>query len=202
MQGESTLQGLPFVFVRLAGCNLNCRYCDTRYARAGGTDMSIEEILNKVEDFDFSFLCITGGEPLLQTDTFLLAEECVQRGYGVSVETNGTIDVSQLHEDVIRIIDIKCPGSGEHGKTHPKNITHPRPSDEFKFVLTNRADFEYACQFIKKHRLTETCTVLISPAWNILEPNIVAEWILNEIPEARLNLQLHKIIWPDDSKGR
>ena len=202
IQGESTLQGLPCVFVRLAGCNLNCSYCDTQYAREGGTDMSIGEILTKVENLSFSFICITGGEPLIQTDTLLLAQECVIRGYVVSVETNGTIDASQLHEDVIRIIDIKCPGSGEHGKTHPENIVNLRPADEFKFVLNNRTDFEYAREFVKKHRLTDACTVLLSPAWNILDPDVVAEWILHEMPEARLNLQLHKIIWPYESKGR
>lgn len=195
IQGESTLQGLPCIFVRLTGCNLNCRYCDTLYARKGGIEMSTAEIVKKVENFKIKFICITGGEPLLQKETPQLASRFINNGYIVSIETNGTIDASALHEDVKRIIDIKCPVSGEDGKTHSGNISKKRSTDEFKFVITDRDDFEYALHFINKHNLTDSNTVLFVPVFNVLEPKILAEWIINDMPEARLNLQLHKYIW-------
>ena len=202
IQGESTLQGLPCVFIRLAGCNLNCRYCDTTYARTGGTEMTVEEIIERVNSFKLSFVCITGGEPLLQKETPELAEILVNRGYQVSVETNGTIDASLLPDDVKRIIDIKCPGSGEDGKTCMKNLSLRRVGDEFKFVLTDRRDFEYAHEFVAKHSLADKNTVLLSPVLNVLKPELLADWIVQEMPEARLNLQLHKCIWPDEPKRR
>ncbi len=201
IQGESSLQGCPAVFVRLTGCNLDCRYCDTRYAREGGTDLSIDEIIKKVLEFGLRFVCITGGEPLLQKDTPAFAQECINRGYTVSVETNGTFDASVMPEKVKRIIDIKCPGSGEHDKTHPANISQRRPSDEFKFVLKDRADFDYACNSVRTYQLAVKNTILFSPAWNILEPSVLAEWIVKEMPEARLQLQLHKYIWPKGEMG-
>ena len=194
IQGESTLQGLPCIFIRLTGCNLSCRYCDTLYARRGGIEMSTAEIVNKVENFKIKFICITGGEPLLQKETPQLALKFINHGYMVSVETNGTIDASTLHEDVIRIIDIKCPGSGEDGKTYLGNILKKRSTDEFKFVITDRDDFEYALHLIRKHNLADSNAVLFSPVYNVLEPKILTEWILNDMPEARLNLQLHKYI--------
>ena len=202
IQGETILQGMPCMFVRLAGCNLNCRYCDTVYARKGGKEMSLDEILDSVDSYGLKFVCITGGEPLLQKETPLLALELLHRGYMVSLETNGTFDTFMLHEEVIRIIDIKCPGSGEQGKTFPKNISKRRQNTEFKFVLTDRADFEYARSFVRKHGLADTNAVLLSPASNFLEPKVLAEWIIKEMPEARLNLQIHKYIWPDESQGR
>ena len=202
IQGESTLQGVPSVFVRLAGCNLNCRYCDTAYAREGGTEMSLEKICRCVDDYGLEFVCITGGEPLLQKETSLLAIELLYRGYTVSLETNGTFDTSGLHEDIIRIIDIKCPGSGEHGKTFRRNISKRRQNAEFKFVITDRADFDYAISFVRKHGLDENNPILLSPAWGFLEPEVLAEWIIKEMPGARLNLQIHKYIWPDESRGR
>ena len=202
IQGESTLQGIPSVFIRLAGCNLYCRYCDTTYARSGGTEMTVEEIIDKVKSFELSFVCITGGEPLLQKETPELAGKLVGSGYKVSVETNGTIDASSLPDNVKRIIDIKCPGSGEDGKTFMKNISLRRNGDEFKFVITGREDFEYARHFVSKHNLADIHTVLFSPVLDVLNPELLADWILHEMPEARLNLQLHKYIWPNEKKGR
>jgi 7-carboxy-7-deazaguanine synthase len=202
IQGESTLQGIPTVFVRLAGCNLNCIYCDTPYARNDGEMMSVEEICMKIAEFNLPYVCITGGEPLFQEETPRLAYECIKHGYRVSIETNGTIDASPLPEGVVRVIDIKCPGSGEYGKTHPSNIEHHRPTDEFKFVITDRDDFTYACQFIKEHGLTTVNALLFSPAYGILEPKTLADWLLNDMPHARLNIQLHRYIWPEDHRGR
>lgn len=132
----------------------------------------------------------------------MLVRKLLTRGFRVSVETNGSRDVSLLPTGAKRIIDIKCPGSGEAGKTHPRNLENIRRSDEFKFVLTDRADFEYALGFVHKHRLAEKSTALLSPIWGMLEPSVLAEWIVREMPEARLNLQIHKYIWPDDSRGK
>ena len=202
IQGEGFLVGIPSVFIRLAGCNLNCRYCDTQYARAGGTEMTVEEIIDRVKSFELSYVCITGGEPLLQKETPELAEILFNSGYQVSVETNGTIDTSSLPEDVKRIIDIKCPGSGEEGKTCMKNLSLRRNEDEFKFVITGRGDFEYARYFVSKHNLADKHTVLLSPVLDVLNPELLADWILHEMPEARMNLQLHKYIWPSEKKGR
>jgi 7-carboxy-7-deazaguanine synthase len=195
IQGESTLQGLPCVFVRLSGCNLDCRYCDTRYAREGGAEMTVDEITGKAEDFGLKFVCITGGEPLAQIETPALADEFIKRGWTVSIETNGSIDASALSGSVIRVIDIKCPGSGESGTTFAGNVAHRRPSDEFKFVITDRADFDYAVAFIKKHDLTDAENLLFSPAYGALDPKDLSAWILKDMPAARLNLQLHKYIW-------
>ncbi len=199
IQGESTLQGLPCVFIRLTGCNLNCRYCDTPYTRDGGIETSMDEIMNKVDKYKIKHICITGGEPLLQVETPLLALKFINRGHIVSIETNGTVDASILHNDIKRIIDIKCPGSGEDGKTHPDNISKKRAADEFKFVITDRNDFEYAQNFVRKCSLADSNIVLFSPAYNIIEPKTLAEWIINDMPEIRLNLQIHKYIWPDNS---
>lgn len=202
IQGESSLQGLPCVFVRLSGCNLNCSYCDTRYARGGGTEMTVDEIVGKVMEYAIPFVCITGGEPLLQKETPELAGELLKHGCRVSVETNGTINLSALSRGVIRIIDIKCPGSGEHGKVHPGVLLRKRLSDEFKFVLVDRGDFEFARDYVREHGLTDKNTVLFSPAGNTLLPAVLAEWLINEIPEVRLNLQIHRCIWPNEPRGR
>jgi len=204
IQGESTLQGFPTVFIRLSGCNLDCSYCDTRYACETGASMTFGDIIRKVKCFTIQHVCITGGEPLLQNYTPGLVKELLDLGYIVSVETNGTIDASVLPPESIRIIDIKCPGSGQHGKTFPENYkkTMRRQTDEFKFVLTDRNDFEYACKFVKEHGLAPGNAVLFSPVRKILDPALLAEWILGEMPGVRLHLQLHKYIWPAAKRGK
>jgi 7-carboxy-7-deazaguanine synthase len=202
IQGESTLQGLPCVFIRLAGCNLHCRYCDTAYAREGGTEREISGIVREADRFGLGFACITGGEPLLQPGTPDLARELLVRGYRVSVETNGSLDASVLPIETVRIIDIKTPGSGEEGSIHPANLAGTRPTDEFKFVLTGRTDFEYARHFSRKHSLAEKGAVLLSPVRSALDPALLVKWSLGEMREARLNLQLHTFIWPGDTRGR
>ena len=202
IQGESTLQGLPCVFIRLTGCNLNCRYCDTSYARSGGCSMEKEDIIKKATAFSIPFICITGGEPLLQQETPSLAHALLDLGLMVSIETNGTIDTFPLHHNVRRIIDIKCPGSGEAGKTFPDNLDQRRDTDEFKFVLTDYDDFTYARNFVRDHDLLPGATVLLSPVFGVLNPALLADWIIHELPEARLNLQLHRYIWPDITRGK
>jgi len=202
IQGESTLQGIPTVFVRLAGCNLKCSYCDTEYARSGGVEMSPDEIIGRVERMKPRYVCITGGEPLLQRDTPELSERLASIGYLVSVETNGTLDASALPDGVLRVIDVKCPGSGEHGRFCTANITGRRETDEFKFVLTDRRDFEFTREFMEKHDLSGVHAILLSPVAGKLEPALLADWIIDEMPEARLQLQLHKLVWPDETRGR
>jgi 7-carboxy-7-deazaguanine synthase len=164
--------------------------------------MDVGAVVARAAAYGVPFACITGGEPLLQEETAELARELTGRGMRVSVETNGSIDASGLPGDVKRIIDIKCPGSGEAGKTHPANLTGRRLTDEFKFVLTDRRDFDYAREFIGRHDMGEGCTLLLSPAWGALRPAALAAWITSELPSARLNLQLHRYIWPDDNRGR
>lgn len=200
IQGESTLQGLPCLFVRCTGCNLDCGYCDTRYARSGGTEISLADIIDRIEASGLSHVCITGGEPLLQHETIALAGELVARDYVVSVETNGSIDASPLPDPVIRVIDVKCPGSGEAGTTAAANLEELRGSDEFKFVIGDRRDFDFAVEATLRYRL-QRATVLFSPIADLLAPATLAEWILDEFPAARLNLQLHKLIWPDAAAG-
>ncbi len=202
IQGESSLQGLPTVFVRLSGCNLRCSYCDTVHAYSGGEDISLESILERVAGFGIRRVCVTGGEPLLQTATPELVRYLVLSGSQVSVETNGTFDASALPPETIRVIDVKCPGSGEGGTIHPHNLELVRATDEFKFVLSGREDFEFARTFARKHRLPDRASVLLSPVWESLEPCTLADWIVREMPDARLNLQLHKYLWPGESRGR
>ena len=202
IQGESTLQGLPTVFVRLTGCNLDCTYCDTRYARDGGIERTTEDIVAEVLSHGIEYVCITGGEPLADPETPNLARLLDDAGLVVSVETNGSIDATILPARVHRIIDIKCPGSGEHGKTHPANLVSPRHTDEFKFVLIDRRDFEYAVSFVEGHPAIQSHPLLFSPARGALQPSELASWILADAPFARLHLQLHTIVWPDDKRGR
>ncbi len=202
IQGESSLQGLPCIFIRLSGCNLRCRYCDTKYAYEGGEDMAVSEALERTAAYGICLFCITGGEPLLQEETPELVREILTRGWRVSVETNGSLDASSLPEGAVRVIDIKCPSSGEAGNTHPNNLEFVRPTDEFKFVLCDRADFDFARAFSREHRLANRAAVLLSPVWSVLNPGVLADWVIRDMPEARLNLQLHKCIWPKESRGR
>lgn len=202
IQGESTLQGFPTVFVRTAGCNLDCVWCDTRYAQKEGEERSLDSVIEVIHSYRLRHVCITGGEPLLQKESFDLAGLLVEQDFVVSVETNGSIDAEELDRRVIRVIDVKCPASGESGKTHRNNISSPRRSDEFKFVIVDRDDFEYACGIVRKYELHSSSTVLFSPAGTILSPAELAEWIVADFPEARLNLQLHKYIWPPNERGR
>lgn len=202
IQGESTLQGLPCVFVRLSGCNLNCAYCDSIYAKDEGELLLLDEIIKRISSFSIPYVCITGGEPLLQEETISLSKILVNSNIRVSIETNGTIDTTMLPSQVKRIIDIKCPGSGESGKTHSANLKNINAQDEFKFVLTDRNDFEYTVSFVKKYNLLNYSEVLLSPVADKLSYSNLAEWIIKELPEARLNIQLHKIIWPGESRCR
>lgn len=203
IQGETTYTGLPCVIVRLAGCNLDCSYCDTPYAREAheGEDLSVEEVLEWIMRFAISLVCITGGEPLLQPETPALARALLDRKFTVLVETNGTLDISTLPQGTVVILDIKCPGSNMAGQVRWENIAHLTPSDEVKFVLANRQDYEWAVDIVRKYRLIEKLSVLFSPAFGQLAPETLAQWILDDGLAVRLNLQLHKYVWPPTSRG-
>ncbi len=215
IQGESTFTGLPCVFVRTTGCNLRCVWCDTQYAFFGGRKMSVEEVIQEVEAHNCKLVEITGGEPLLQKETPELAHRLLEKGYTVLMETSGERDVSVLDPRVIKIMDLKCPGSGECEKNRWENLEFLTPRDEVKFVIKNRRDYEWAAEVVKKYRLDQRLTVLFSPVWGELELAELARWILSDtLPaqaddplrgENRLNvryqIQLHKIIWSPETKG-
>ncbi|MFH1115300.1 MAG: radical SAM protein [Pseudomonadota bacterium] len=201
IQGESSYAGLPCTFVRLAGCNLRCRHCDTRYAQEGGTEMSLDEILGKVSSFGSNLVEITGGEPLMQEDTPTLAALLKQRGHQVLVETNGSLDISALPEGVIRIMDIKCPASGESGHFMWENIWRLRDSDEVKFVISDRHDYEWARGIVKERFGHSRIQVLFSTVFGELPPRNLVRWILEDRLAVRFQLQIHKYIWPHDARG-
>jgi len=194
IQGESTYAGLPCVFVRLTGCNLRCRYCDTQYAFEQGTNFSLAEIQQQVSPYDCNLIEITGGEPLLQPRVVDLSKILINQGKIVLVETNGTQNIDLLPTSIIRIMDIKCPGSGESHKMDWENIDRLRASDNVKFVISHREDFDWAVNTIKKYKLLNRVIILFSPAYGLLNPEILASWMLEISLPIRLNLQLHKYL--------
>jgi 7-carboxy-7-deazaguanine synthase len=209
IQGESTYAGLPCIFVRLTGCNLRCVWCDTEYSFHGGKAMSVEELLEVVVRFSdhegarsVDLVEITGGEPLLQREVVPLMERLLEDGYRVLVETSGERYVGNLPEKVVRIVDVKCPGSGEGGTFCMDNLAVLNSRDQLKFVLTDRADYEWAREFLRQHpECGEVEAVLFSPVFDKLEPKSLAEWILEDGLPVRLGLQLHKFIWHPDMQG-
>jgi len=201
IQGETSYAGTPFIFIRTTGCNLRCRWCDTTYAYDEGEDYSIDEIVRILGKYDCRNVVITGGEPLLQEDTPLLAEYLVKNGYNVFVETNGSINVSGLHPDVIKILDIKCPGSGMAENIEWDNLKVLSSRDEVKFIVADYNDYVWAKSVIESYHLTDVCSVLIAPVFSSLEPKQLAEWIINDSLNVRLQLQLHKYIWGPDARG-
>lgn len=201
IQGESTFAGLPCTFVRTAGCNLNCSYCDTRYAREGGTDMTVAEICRAVAESGISLVEVTGGEPLLQEESYRLMERLLAAGYRVLLETNGSISLERLDPRVVKIMDLKCPGSGMDGHMRFSNFDLLNRDDEMKCVISDKADFDWAVRMIRDHRLADRCSVLISPVLQRISPAQAAEWILQERLPVRLQLQQHKLIWPEKAAG-
>jgi len=201
IQGESSFAGLPCAFVRLAGCNLRCRYCDTRYAQEGGTPMSLEEVLDRVSAFGLDLVEITGGEPLVQPETPALAAALLERGCRVLVETNGSLDISNLPDGAIRIMDIKCPSSGESTRFMWENIWKLRDNDEVKFVISDRHDYEWARGIVRERFGRAKTPVLFSAVFGELPPRNLVEWILKDKLPVRFQLQIHKYIWPHDARG-
>lgn len=201
IQGESTSQGLPFSFIRLTGCNLRCAYCDTTYAYEEGMLMDIPAIAAKVEKLRIPRVLITGGEPLLQGETPKLIDLLVKMGFAVSLETNGSLPLSGLNSSCVKIVDVKTPGSGAGGSFLEENIHCLRKTDEIKFVVTDRKDFDFARDFIDEKLRTFPGTVLLSPAWGYVEAETLAGWIIKERLQARLNVQLHKFIFGSNARG-
>jgi 7-carboxy-7-deazaguanine synthase len=201
IQGESTRAGEPCTFVRLTGCHLRCTYCDSEQAFYEGTWMTISDILVRVADLAVGLVEITGGEPLLQPNCAPLAQALLDRGHTVLCETSGTLPIDRLPEGVIRIMDLKCPSSGEAEQNDWSNIERLNSRDEVKFVIGDREDFDWAVRAIKKHGLAGRCTLLMSPVFGAIEPRRIVEWITAENVPVRFQLQLHKYIWEPNTVG-
>ncbi len=202
VQGETHLFGLPTLFVRTAGCNLRCSWCDTPYSFGRGTSMKPSDVMREVVDSGLNNICVTGGEPLLQKEIFPLLTHLCNEGYLVSLETGGSLDITPVDERVITILDIKCPGSKMHQKNYWRNLEQLRDHDEVKFVLLDRADYDYAKDIINKHRLLKMKNPpLLSPVHGELDPKDLVQWILEDRLNVRLNLQMHKYIWDPLKKG-
>jgi len=201
IQGETSYVGLPFAFVRLTGCNLRCLYCDTTYAYDDGEEIALDEAVLRVAAFGIPRVTVTGGEPLLQEETPALVTVLLSLGHTVLVETNGTVPLSRLDPRAVRIMDIKCPGSGEAGKTDWGNFAHLSARDEVKFVVSSEEDYRFAREVIRKYGKEQPFKVLLSPAFGLLPPEKLAGWMVGDAIDARFQLQLHKIVWGPDRRG-
>ncbi len=201
LQGEALTAGAPTVFVRLTGCPLRCQYCDTAYAFHGGQWLSFDDIVSAVGEYGTDYVCVTGGEPLAQKNCARLMQRLCDAGYKVSVETSGAYDISALDPRIVRVMDLKTPGSGEAHRNHMQNLAHLRASDQVKFVICSRADFEWASQVIIENEINQICTVFLSPSFDQVKPLDLANWILADRSPVRLQLQLHKLLWGDE-RGR
>ncbi len=212
IQGESTHAGRPCVFVRLTGCNLRCVWCDTEYAFHEGEDMTVEQVVERVAGYGCGLVEITGGEPLMQAEAIDLLERLLADGYEVLLETGGSLSVSQVPRPVVKIVDFKAPSSGMAGKNRWSILDDLASHDEVKFVIADRADYDWARARIEEHSLARRYTILFSPVDGELEPRTLAKWLLQDPPvpkglrgagglQARLQLQLHKAIWGPDKRG-
>jgi len=201
IQGESTHAGLPCVFVRLTGCNLRCSWCDTAYAFHGGRAMTRDEVIDRVRGYGCPMVEITGGEPLLQPEVLPLMEELVGLGFRVLLETGGSLPIDEVPQGVLRIIDVKCPGSGEADRNLWSNLDRLREGDELKFVIAGRADYDWAVERIERLGLAGRCPMLFSPVHGLMEPAELARWVLEDGQPVRVQLQLHKLIWPGRLQG-
>lgn len=203
IQGESTHAGRLCFFIRLAGCNLRCSYCDTRKAQtvSSGRIRSLDELVDEAERSGLRLIEITGGEPMLQPATPELCRRLLERGFEVLMETNGSVDLSAVPRGVRRIIDWKTPFSGESEKMLDGNFLNLRPGDEVKFVIAGRNDYDAALEVIRRFRIAEHATILFAPVFGEIEPRTLVEWMLADRVPARLNLQLHKVIWNPDAEG-
>ncbi len=201
IQGESTYTGRPCVFVRLTECNLRCRWCDTDYAFYEGDLLTVEQVLEKVRAYKCPLVEITGGEPLLQDDVYPLIDQLLTEGHEVLIETGGSLDVSRLDPRVVKIMDLKAPGSGMVRLNNLENLQHLDRKDQVKFVVADRRDYEWAKGMMAAQALPERTQVLFSPVFGELHPRELAEWILADRLPARLQIQLHKYLWDPDQRG-
>lgn len=201
IQGESTHAGRPCVFVRLTGCNLRCAWCDTAYAFHEGVSLTVDAVLERVAAYDCRCVEITGGEPLLQPDVVPLMERLLAAGYGVLLETGGSLPIDAVPLQVRRIIDVKCPGSGEVQRNHWPNLERLRPGDELKFVLRDRTDYDWAAGQIVSRALSGRCPLLFSPVHGELDAGRMARWVLEDGLPVRVQVQMHKVLWPGRTRG-
>ena len=202
IQGESTHTGRPCVFIRLAACDLRCAWCDTPYAFTGGRKMSVDEVLTETARFGTRLVEITGGEPLLQPEAIPLMSRLLETGHSVLLETGGHLPIDDVPDEVVAIVDVKCPGSGEAAHMHWPNLEQLSAHDEVKFVIADRADFDYACDVVARYGLaSKAAAVLLSPVHGMLAPADLARWILGARLDVRLQLQTHKYIWSPETRG-
>ena len=201
IQGESSYAGLPCIFVRFTGCNLRCRYCDTRYAYQEGRELSIPEIVEKIEAHPCALVELTGGEPLVQEDVYPLMEELLSLGYQLLLETNGSMNLGRVDDRIVKIVDLKCPGSGESRSNLMRNLELLNPKDQVKFVVGDHDDYLWARRIIMENGLSGKCLLLMGPVFGRLTPRELAGWILDDGLDVRLQLQLHKHIWDAEARG-
>ncbi|MET0661190.1 MAG: 7-carboxy-7-deazaguanine synthase QueE [Steroidobacteraceae bacterium] len=201
LQGESDSVGWPTVFVRLTGCPLRCQYCDTQYAFYGGEWFALDDVVARVTAFGVKHVCVTGGEPLAQKSVLELMRRLCDLDHHVSLETSGALSIADVDARVMRVLDIKTPGSGEAARNRWENLTALRPEEQIKFVLCGRADYEWARALVSERQLDRICTVLFSPSFGELAPGDLAEWMLADRLPVRFQLQLHKVLW-GDTPGR
>ncbi len=195
LQGEALTVGIPTTFVRLTGCPLRCQYCDTAYAFSGGEWMAIEEILGHVSAYDSRYVTVTGGEPLAQKPCLALLAGLCDAGYEVSLETSGALDIAAVDPRVVRVMDIKTPGSGEAARNRLENIDALDARDQLKFVICDERDYRWSSELVAKHRLHERCEVLFSPSFDQLPASDLADWIVRDALPVRMQMQLHKLLW-------
>ena len=198
LQGEARSVGWPTVFIRLTGCPLRCGYCDTSYAFQGGEWYTLDDILQEVSRYHTRHVTVTGGEPLAQKICLDLLIRLCDAGYDVSLETSGALDIGGVDKRVIKVVDLKTPGSGEASRNLYTNLQHLQPQDQIKFVLCDRQDYDWAVALLKQHALANKCEVLFSPVQGQLDPRQLADWILADQLPVRFQLQLHKILWGDE----
>ena len=201
IQGETSKIGLPTIFIRLTGCPLRCQYCDTSYAFYGGEIMFFEDIIHQVKQFNYKDVCVTGGEPLAQPNSKQLLKDLVDLDFQVSLETGGSINIEGIDKRVKIIMDIKTPDSGELTKNRWKNIELLKKSDELKFVICSREDYQWSKDIIEEYKINEICPILFSPSSESLDPRDLAEWILTDKLSIRFQIQIHKILW-DNQPGK
>lgn len=201
IQGESRFAGLPCVFVRTTGCNLRCTWCDTEYAFYGGKNMSLDDVIAKVESYECRLVELTGGEPLLQKEMPELARRLLERDFTVLIETSGERDISVLDSRVIKIMDLKCPGSGESHRNRWENLEHLSQQDEVKLAIKDRQDYEWSRAVIRKHELDKRTQVLMSPVFGEIDLQDLVAWILADRLQVRFQIQMHKIIWSPEKQG-